>query len=133
MKKIKFFLSFLVILTVQMSCYAPRRSLPQTTPLPVEVKAPSLTLRGEKYQFIIQTSPLVTCHTGVAFWDTSNNWVFEEFPTIQANSLGVCEWNWEVPVQALDGAAAFRGFVENENESTDLMPVTFCIEVEDCE
>lgn len=133
MRKMKILISAILILAAQVNCFTPRRSLPATTPLPVAVEVPSRTIHGEKYKFIIRTSPNVTCHAGVAFLDTENNLVFDEFPAIEANIFGICEWNWEVPIQAQNGAAAFRGFVETSTQNTDFMPTTFCIEVEKCE
>ena len=123
------FLSLLMILAVQINCSAPKQAYQTTPSLPISAEIPSVVVSGQKYLFIIQTSPDVICNAGIAFWNTDNKWVFDDLLPIQSNELGVCEWQWELPDNAKSGIAEFKAFVKKEEQSTDLIPKTFCIEV----
>ncbi len=76
---------------------------------------------------MIVTEPNTTCYAGIAFWNTNDDWSFNEFSIKQSDQNGKCEWEWEIPSDAKDGIGEFRGFVKNDNQRTDFVPKTFCI------
>jgi len=129
MNLLKFFIFGLAICTAQIACSGVKMSYSETTPIPNDVQIPPLVLHGDKYTFVVVTEPNVTCYAGIAFWDKNNRWIFDEFPSKKADDTGICKWEWELPSYAKDGGGEFRGYVENDEQSTGFIPKNFCIEI----
>lgn len=129
MSKLKILLTALLIAVLsQISCKVIELEYSASRPTPIYAQIPSLLQRGEKYTFSIETIPGVDCHAGVAFFDIKDKWVIRDLPGTQANENGICQWTWEVPKDAKDGLGEFRGYIDEDGQSRNTFPATFCIE-----
>ena len=126
-KKPIILVAIVVVLGIQVGCRAPHQTYPESISTPIIVNAPKLLVRGEKYRFSVETTPKVKCHAGVAYYDLKDKWTIVDLPTIESDKNGICEWSWEIPEDAKDGVGEFRGYVQYEEESTNVFPATFCI------
>ena len=127
MKFLRLLISVFAIWFAQVAC-GMAKSYSNTTPISNNVQIPSLVIHGDMYSFIIVTEPNITCNAGIGFWDKNDHWVFNELSSQKADDTGKCEWEWEVPSNAMNGLGEFRGYVKNDKQSTGLIPKTFCIE-----
>jgi len=129
MKLLKIFIFSFAVCMAQAACSGVKMSYSETTLIPADAQIPPLVLHGDKYTFVVTTEPNVTCYAGIAFWDKNNRWTFDELPSTRADDTGVCKWEWEIPSKAKDGSGEFRGYVENDKQSTGFIPKNFCIEI----
>jgi len=127
MKLLRLFIPVFAIWVARVACGV-AKSYSDTTPIPGEVQIPNVVLRGDKNSFVIVTEAKATCYAAIGFWDKNDHWVFDELPNKKADDAGQCEWKWEVPSNAKDGPGEFRGTVENDKQSSGLIPKNFCIE-----
>ncbi len=128
MKLLRLFILGLGICVAQTACSGVKMSYSETTPIANDVQIPSLLLHGDKYAFVVATEPNVTCYAAISFWNKNDNWTFDELPSKKADDTGICKWEWEIPSYAKDGVGEFRGYVENDKQSTGFFPTNFCIE-----
>ena len=127
MKLLRFFMSVFAVWVAQVACGI-AKSYSDATPIPYEIQIPPLVEHSDKYSFIIVTEPNIRCYAGIAYWDINERWVFQDLLSKNADDAGKCEWQWEVPLNAKDGFGEFRGSIENDEQSTGLIPEKFCIE-----
>ena len=120
--------AFVLVLLVQISCGAPEQSYPEFMPTAITANVPKLILRGEKQKFSMKTTPGIECYAGIGYYNDEDELIFMELPKMEADKDGLCEWTWEIPADAKDGLAVFRGFVQEEDQSNDILPAQFCIE-----
>ena len=128
MKFLRLFIPVFAVWLAPVACYGVTKSYSDTKPIPNDVQIPPLVIHGDKYSFVIVTEPNITCSAGISFWDKNDRLVFDELSSKKADDTGKCEWQWEVPPNAKNGFGEFRGYVENDKQSTDLIPKKFCIE-----
>lgn len=128
MKNKKIILALFLVWVVQTSCYAPEQVYPTSMPTPIYAQIPSSVTRGENYSFSIKTAPGVVCHAGIIFFNTYDEWVTEDLPTIEADEAGICKWTWKIPEHAKNGIGEFRGYIEQDDQERNFYPATFCIE-----
>jgi hypothetical protein len=129
MKFPRFIMPLLVVWISQVACFGVTKSYSQTAPIPYDIQIPSMLIHGEKYGFVIVTEPNVKCYAGIAFWDNNDRWIFDDLPSKKADGMGKCKWEWGIPSNAKGGIGEFRGYVEDDNQSTGLIPKTFCMEM----
>jgi hypothetical protein len=127
MKRTRILAAIAVFLAVQVGCKVTQKSYPTARSTPIVANVPELLVRGEKYSFSIETTPGVECHAGIAYYNLSDKWTITELPTIASDKNGICEWGWEIPEDAKDGVGEFRGRIEDNEESHNTFPATFCI------
>lgn len=90
---------------------------------------PDLLLKGDTSSFMIKTTPGSICVAGVGYWkDPMDKWVTVDFGDLIADPVGICEWEWQVPLDAREGIAEFRAAVEKDGDYSYLVPCSFCIE-----
>ena len=125
----KLLLTPVVILAVQIACFAPAIEFSEE-PLPtVTVHFPSVMKHGQEYSFIVEAIAGSSCYLGVGYYNLDSRWTAVGLPVTTANNSGTCEWKWKVPDDAKDGIAEIRGYIENQGkESRNLFPQTICIE-----
>ncbi len=117
------------ILFAQISCYAPQREIPLVRPTAIYAEIPSPVKRGEINYFLVDAEPGVICHAGIGYYNYKGVWEFVDLPTIESQEAGNCKWEWEVPEDARDGFAEFRGYLEQGDYERNIFPTTFCIEI----
>lgn len=127
MKFLRLFILVVAVWLAQVACGV-TKSYSDATPISYNVQVPPLVRHGDKYSFVVTTEPSITCYAGIGFWDINDQWVFDELSSKTADDAGKCEWQWEVPSNAKDGFGEFRGSVENNQQSTGLIPKKFCIQ-----
>lgn len=127
-KKLRILFVFVLVFVAQTSCRAPEQQYPTLMPTAIYANVPNLLVRGEKNTFSINTVPEVECHAGIGYYNFSDKWITVKLPTIESDQDGVCEWTWEIPQDAKDGIGEFRGYIQEEDESTNVFPENFCIE-----
>ena len=127
MKFLRLFVAVFAVWLAQIACGV-AVSYSDATPIPNDVQIPPLVMYGDQYSFIIVTEPDIACYAGIAFWDKNDLWVFDELSRKKSDDAGKCEWQWEVPPNAKNGFGEFRGSVENDKQSTGLIPKKLCIE-----
>ncbi len=129
MKFFKLIVLGFVICVALVACSDVEANYSEATLIPYDVQIPTLVLHGDKYNFLVATEPNAMCHAGVAYYDKKNRWTVDEFPSKRADDTGVCKWDWEIPLNAKDGAGEFRGYVENDKQRKNFFPKAFCIEI----
>ena len=97
-------------------------------PTAIYAKVPSVVKRGESNLFVIDTDPNVVCYGGISYYDHENEWKRIDLPTIESSETGECKWEWDIPTDAKNGIAEFRGYIEQEGYERNIFPATFCIE-----
>lgn len=127
MKSLRLFMAVFAVWVAQVACGV-AKSYSDATPISYDIQIPPSVTHGDKYSFVIMTEPNIACYAVIAFWDINDHWVLDELSSKKADDDGKCEWQWEVPSNAKDGFGEFRGSVENDKQSTGLIPKKFCIE-----
>ena len=127
MKSLRLFTAAFAFCVAQVACGL-TKSYSDAKPISYHVQIPLSVTHGDKYSFVIMTEPNITCHSVIAFWDINDRWVVDDLSSKKADDGGKCEWQWEVPSNAKDGFGEFRGSVENDKQSTGLIPKKFCTE-----
>jgi hypothetical protein len=130
-----FKLSIIIVSTlvlIQIACIifgAPVRSIPDTKDLIEVHEIPRVLKRGEVGLFSLRTVPGNTCIGGIIYsqMGSSQNEAID-LPDLKASSDGICQWNWEVPLEAEEGIATFSAAVEQDGIHDSIPPQTFCIE-----
>ena len=125
--KPRILVAFVLVLVVQVGCRVTERPYPTSVSTPILAEVPKVAVRGEKHKFSIETNPGVECHAGIAYYDLNDKWMITDLPTIESDQNGICEWTWEIPEDAKDGVAEFRGYIQEEEESSNIFPAAFCI------
>lgn len=128
MNKRRTSLVFLMLLSIQVSCYAPEQTYPTSMRTPVYVQIPERLTRGTEYTITVSSLPRSICHAGVGFYNDDDKLTWEKLPTIDADENGDCSWVWEIPKSAKNGIGEFRGYVEQDGNKRNFYPATFCIE-----
>lgn len=107
----------------------PARALPARSNFVEFVSAPNLLDTNEIGIFSIRTSHGNKCF-GTIFYDEVGNSkvVHENLPTIDADTKGLCTWEWDVPLNAKAGNAVFKASVEKDRLHDSILPYTFCIQ-----
>jgi len=126
-KQNKIVQAVILVLLIQVSCTAPELSYSTAMPTPILAEVPKIVTRGETHQFSITTVPDVECRAGIGYYGHAGKWTIVELPTIESDENGTCEWAWEIPEDAQDGLGEFRARIQNEDDSHNTFPATFCI------
>ena len=127
-KRTRILVAFVLVLVSQVSCSAPEQSYRTAMPIAITVNVPKLILRGEIRKFSVKTTPGIECYAGIGYYNTEDKLIFIELPKRESDEDGTCEWTWEIPADAKAGLGVFRGFVQEGDESKDMLPAQFCIE-----
>ena len=126
-----FSLFILILLLTQASCAVPIRQVDESkVRIDAVLHIPNESMkRGEEYIFVVQTEGSVNCYLGFRYMDISNEWVSVYLPSVISAETGLCKWTWQIPLDAKDGLAEVRAYVEKNGQTEYLVPDDFCIEV----
>ena len=126
--KYRILVAIVLVLIIQINCGAPEQSYRTAMPIAITANVPKLILRGEVQKFSVKTISEIDCYAGIGYYNTEDKLIFVELPKMESDEDGMCEWTWEIPGDAKAGLGVFRGFVQEGDESKDLLPAQFCIE-----
>jgi hypothetical protein len=123
----------IILIFVQLACYidgAPIRSVPRESNIALTlIRKPEVVAKDKKAVFVMETTPGNICMGVIMYTDIiKDKWISDDLPELIADSEGLCEWEWKVPLNAEVGIAVFRGAVLQEGNHGYIAPQTFCIE-----
>ncbi|MEW6499534.1 MAG: hypothetical protein AB1589_44785, partial [Cyanobacteriota bacterium] len=74
------------------------------------IRIPEKVVRGENVSFVLKTVSSNQCMGAIVYQDSGEGkWITVNLPELEASADGLCEWFWNVPLEASLGDAEFRG------------------------
>ncbi len=122
----------LFLTLIQVTCImvgAPVRKTSDSEKLVVLNRVPEIIKRDEIGSFSLKTSPGNIC-LGTIIYDTFGREEIKaiDLPELIADGDGICQWDWKVPSDAMEGTAVFRASIEQNGIHDSISPHSFCIE-----
>lgn len=128
-KKLQWIVILFILLAMACNFSAiPVRS-PQDVSLTINTKIPQKVEQGYEYEFEVITDINNNCFAGVKYLTTNDEWKVIDFEAEIADKNGMCRWKWKVPVDAKNGFAEFRAYVEKDQQTNYSLPDDFCINI----
>jgi hypothetical protein len=127
----RFSVIWLILFLLQASCSIPIRQVDKSkTRIEAIFQLPDGIMKhGETYLFVMHTEKSTDCYLGFRYMDNTNQWISVYLPVVESGEAGLCEWAWKIPMDAKDGLAEVRAYVEKNGQTNYLAPDDFCIEV----